>query len=210
MPFRGVYSHFGEMYGITKPADRIPVLKERMARLTAARDIVGNENTPMSVGDTPSAGMTDLLQGVTSFHAGNFVFNDMQQLALSSCSLEDIAVSLITEIVSVYPGRDECLLRAGSVHLSRDSYTTGAGSKAESQSYGEVFALKNGLPDLDRNLGFLRSVSQEHGVMRCTGALPQPGERVAVLPAHSCLCVSNFNRYYLPDGQYIEKYTADR
>ena len=58
---------------------------------------------------------------------------------------------------------------------------------------------------------WLRSLSQEHGILRTTPetfaamvSVLQVGELVAVIPVHSCLTADLLKRYLTLDGEWIE------
>ncbi|RMF25997.1 MAG: hypothetical protein D6765_09585 [Bacteroidetes bacterium] len=116
------------------------------------------------------------------------------QWQIGACSFEDIAVALACPVVARHPERLEIILYGGGVHLSKD--------RLEHPDFGTIY----GLPVLLNETGwsdplpgcYLRSLSQEHGVLRCTPEAFeqwQIGDLVGILPVHSCMCADLMKGY---------------
>ena len=52
---------------------------------------------------------------------GNYVANDLMQVATGSIQLEDQAVRMVTEVCSVYPERNEALINARVLAISKET-----------------------------------------------------------------------------------------
>jgi len=137
---------------------------------------------------------------------GNFVFYDWTQVQIGACAWDDVAVAVACPVVSLHPERGEVILYGGAVHLSKESLLRADGA----QTFGAVV-----LPDA-HGWGaplagvWLRSISQEHGVVHCEphayAELAQHvkvGDLVGVLPIHSCLTADLLKVYQTLGGERI-------
>ena len=158
---------------------------------SAARDALkattGMDGLEVSVGDTPGCSVMQRFDGVDEVRPGNFVFYDLQQLALGSCAEDDLALAVACPIVGVYPARGEAVVHGGSVQLSRD-VAPGPGPGA---NFGRLVVVEpDGWRLLPAEDAFVRSISQEHGVLRCSPAVLaglRVGDLGFIVPAHACM-----------------------
>ena len=105
------------------------------------------------------------------------------QYFIGSCKLTDIAVAVACPVVAVHEERSEAVIYGGAVHLSKESWRND-----HRQSYGLAVKFTGNGWDCASPLGFITSLSQEHGILRMNaGVILHPGNLVAVLPVHSCL-----------------------
>ncbi|KAK4151081.1 putative serine dehydratase domain-containing protein [Chaetomidium leptoderma] len=156
-------------------------------------------------------------------HAGVYPTLDMQQLAThardsSLMTADDIAISVVAEVASVYPGRGangttEALINAGTLALGREPVADKG--KVPGQDYpGWGFLMPWGLdnpvpgPDFPRvHDGWqVGRISQEHGILTWQGKkedeVPlQYGQRVRVWPNHSCISGAGFDWYLIVDSR---------
>ena len=100
------------------------------------------------------------------------------------------AVSVLATVVGSYPRRQEAIIDAGALALSKDA---GAEHIDPQCGFGVVCDLA--LRPLPVRLVAL---SQEHGKLSTTTDLPV-GTRVRVLPNHSCLTAAMYDRYHVLD-----------
>jgi D-serine deaminase-like pyridoxal phosphate-dependent protein len=141
---------------------------------------------------------------VNELRPGNFLFFDVQQLQAGVCRLEELAVAVVCPVVAIHPEKNELILYGGAIHLSKDSHTW----ESNQIAYGLVATpAKNGWGwDDQKTIGYLRSISQEHGVAVIPDGIPEdikPGSLVCVFPAHSCLTVQAMGKYINFDGETI-------
>ena len=188
---RGVLTHSGQTYHAPSRAAIEGIWAETASRLAAARDVLsgatGRSGLEISVGDTPGCSVVPRFEGVDEVRPGNFVFYDLQQLAVGSCTEEEIALAVACPIVGVYPERGEAVVHGGSVQLSRDTAPGPDGG----QNLGRLAVVDaDGWRLLPVDAGFVRGVSQEHGVLRCSPdvlARLRVGDLAFIIPAHACL-----------------------
>ncbi len=193
LEFAGILTHAGHSYRCRNREEIQAVAREErevMTRFAARLEAAGIPVPEISIGSTPTMAVVENLEGVTEIRPGNYVFHDRFQAAIGSCEPSDIALTVLGTVIGVYPDRGEFLLNTGSLALSHDP---GADHLGPGFGFGEVF-------DPERphrpSLGIITSLSQEHGLAQAAGALPRIGDRVQVLPNHSCLAAALFDRYY--------------
>ena len=161
----------------------------------------------LSVGDTPACSVLDDFTGVDELRPGNFVFYDLMQLRGGACTVDDVAVAVACPVVGIHPERNELVLYGGAIHLAKDHLVRPDGSP----DFGAVALLTDQGWGAPLAGAWLRSLSQEHGILRATpetfaavfGGL-QVGDLVAVIPVHSCLTADLLKRYLTLDGEWIE------
>ena len=201
----GVMVHAGGSYNC-RDTDCIRKIArdERDAAVTAAKRLRahGLEAPVVSVGSTPTAAFATDLSGVTEVRAGVYVFQDLVMAGLGVCEIEDIAISVLIEVIGHRDSAGEILVDAGWMALSRDRGTAG---QALDQGYGLVCDA-DGEP---LNDVIVTATNQEHGIIgrRDGGPLELSefpiGSRLRVLPNHACATAAQHAGYRLigPDGR---------
>ncbi|MEE2828817.1 MAG: DSD1 family PLP-dependent enzyme, partial [Myxococcota bacterium] len=152
------------------------------------------------IGSTPTCVHTTDLSGVTEVRPGNYSFFDLFQAQLGSCRVEDIALSVLATVIGHYPDRQQLVIDAGALALSKDA---GAQHLDPDCGFGQICDLGGQkLPGLH-----LRSLSQEHGiVVSRSGVFPADlgvGSRVRILPNHACLTAACHDRYHQVEGEEV-------
>lgn len=188
---RGVLTHAGNTYHAADHAAIGAIWDESARRLATARDVLaastGIGGLEVSVGDTPGGSVLDRFEGVDEVRPGNFVFYDLQQLVLGVCGEDELALAIACPVVGVYPGRGEAVVHGGSVQLSRDA-APGPGTAG---NFGRLaIPGPDGWRLLPAEDAFVRGISQEHGVLRCSPdvlAGLTVGGLALIVPAHACL-----------------------
>lgn len=189
----GLLTHSGHSYDTAKTEDVKLVYNDTVNKMNRFKVFLVGKGLPadqlaISVGDTPTCGVLDSFYGVDEIRCGNFVYYDVIQLFLGACREEEIAAALFCPVIGIYPHRDEIVVHCGAVHLSKDFVKDKKGKNV----YGLV-----ALPGKDTNTWglsipgtYVKSVSQEHGVIKATPDFigkVKVGDILAILPAHSCL-----------------------
>ncbi len=188
--FRGLLTHSGQSYHTRGRENHARLFTETAGRLQEAKNSLPPEQQDgclLSLGDTPTCTASESFEGIDEVRPGNFVFYDIQQLMLGSCTEKDIAAAAVCPVVGVYPDRGEVVIYGGAVHLSKQFETLPDGTRM----YG--FAVpwsSNGWEAINPDW-YVRDVSQEHGIIRFGGPPPvKPGDLLAILPVHSCLTMN--------------------
>ncbi|GKT56672.1 alanine racemase [Colletotrichum tofieldiae] len=203
----GFYCHAGHSYGCRSQEEAESVLTEEInGVLSAAKLIVGDQKLTLSVGATPTAHVvgslkTTIPENVTlELHAGNFPTNDLQQVATGLVGPEDQAVRVLAEVCSVYPERNEALINAGTIALSKETGPfPGFGSVVGKPGWAVV------------------RTSQEHGIVgevqnseperRDVEANFEVGDKIFLNIQHACITAASFYVYYIVDENDVVRDT---
>jgi D-serine deaminase-like pyridoxal phosphate-dependent protein len=197
----GVMTHMGGSYACAdRAALKRAAERERAAAVKAADALraAGFDCEIVSVGSTPTARFAADLDGVTEVRAGTHVFMDLVMTGLGVCTTDDIAISVVCEIIGYREHAGEWLVDAGWMALSADR---GTADQRVDFGYGRVAG-----DSTDDDL-IVRSASQEHGVIaRRDGARLgadafEIGQRIAVLPNHACATAAQHDRYRVEGGR---------
>ncbi len=194
---RGVLTHAGESYH-AKGTEELAAFaeRERAAAVTAAK-ILRGAALPcpvVSVGSTPTAHFARDLLGVTEIRAGVYVFFDLVMAGIGVCTLDDIALSVLTTVIGHQNERGWIIVDAGWMALSSDR---GTKNQSIDQGYGIVCDVDGrALQDL-----IVTTTNQEHGVIALRpGSLAKlpllpVGTRLRILPNHACATATQFDGY---------------
>ena len=198
---RGVMTHAGHSYDQKSlPAIQQVAEHERSAVATAAERLrnAGLRGEVASVGSTPTATHAKHLAGVTEVRAGVYMFQDLFQAEIGSCTREDIALTVLASVQGRRPAENRLLVDAGALALSKDQSTRHSPRNA---GFGLILDIL-GRPAFGECI--IERANQEHGV--ATSDLPIPfddlpiGTRVRVAPNHACLTAAAYERYHVVDG----------
>lgn len=146
-------------------------LQETMALLTAA----GLDCPIRSNGGSPDLWKAHLVPSATEHRAGTYVYNDRSMIRAGECGPADLAMHVLATVVS-RPTPTRAVLDCGSKALTSDLLGF--------PDHGEIEELPGAR---------LISLSEEHAVVdltNCTAPPPVVGQRVRVIPNHTCV-VSN-------------------
>lgn len=200
----GVYAHCGNTYNC-RGIEQIQAVAQETTTLTLQfmekLQSVGI-TCKSSIGSTPSCShpVKDMAR-LSEVHPGNYVFYDVQQSVIGSCSLDDVAVRVLTRVIGHCPHRNQLLIDCGWSGLSLD----GAGKLPTG------YAVVEGHPDLK-----LLSMTQEHGrVEPISGKLDYSkyplGTMLKLIPYHSCATAVMHPTYYVhSEDRLIGKWTPTR
>lgn len=196
---RGVLCHAGGSYGaVGRAAHRVCAEQERRAVVDAAT-VLRDAGLPcpvVSVGSTPTAHAASDLTGVTEMRAGVYVFFDLVMAGIEVCTLDDIALSVLTTVIGHQTTRGWTICDAGWMAMSRDRGT--AGQRVD-QGYGIVCNIAGvPIPGL-----IMAQANQEHGVIArhpdFKSEVPDlpVGTLLRVLPNHACATAAQHSRYHV-------------
>lgn len=197
----GVLTHAGHSYDCHSVAEIKQVAEEeRVAATTAAHRLraEGMRCEVVSVGSTPSMSHVENMEFVTEARPGVYMFQDLFQAAIKSCTRDDIAMTVLASVINCRPSKNQIVIDAGSIALSKDRSTAATNQDA---GYGLVL-------DIDGRSTFgeciIQHAYQEHGVATSSQPLPfdklRIGTKVRVAPNHSCLTAAAHDKYYVVHG----------
>jgi D-serine deaminase-like pyridoxal phosphate-dependent protein len=194
----GVMTHAGHSYhestvdGIAAVAEQ-----ERLAIVTAAEKIraAGIPCPIVSGGSTPTAMHSRDFTGITEMRPGVYCFNDLDQEFIGACDAGDLALSVLASVIGHYPHRNQVLIDAGALALSKDISAQEFQPKV---GYGTI-------ADPPAKDMAVVACSQEHGFVQSDDPIPYGnlpiGSRVRVLPNHACITAAAYDRYYVVDSE---------
>lgn len=200
---RGVMTHAGESYTVRGDAAHAEFAERERSAAVRAADALRGAGLPcdvVSVGSTPTAHGARDLTGVTELRAGVYVFFDLVMAGIDVCTLDDIALSVLTTVIGHQADKGWIMIDAGWMAMSRDR---GTAAQDLDQGYGVVCdADGRVIDDL-----IVSGANQEHGILSlrpgAKGPLPElpVGRSLRILPNHACATAAQFDRYtLLPAG----------
>ncbi|KAJ0422648.1 putative serine dehydratase domain-containing protein [Aspergillus carlsbadensis] len=213
----GFYCHAGHSYACRTSEAATSVLKDEVEGVVSASKFLSKKGSErkviVSIGSTPTAHVVSSLREVLpeglelELHAGNFPCNDLQQVCTGLIPATAQSVRVLTEVCSVYPERNEALINAGTIALSKET--------SDLPGYGRV---------IDRPQWAVVRTSQEHGILGLSAApalsvlevndneadteekadqMFRVGDRVLLWCQHACITASAFPVYFVVDEKYI-------
>lgn len=209
--FAGVMTHAGHSYACRSLVDVERVAEvERSAAVAAAEAIraAGVRCPTVSIGSTPTALHAGHLEGVTEVRAGVYMFGDMFQAQIGSCGVEDLAVSVLAEVIGHRSDLGHILIDAGALALSKDRSTE---AMPNDVGFGLIAAL-DGRP-LSPQMRVAR-VYQEHGLIPVPAPLTVAdfpiGAKLRVYPNHVCMTAAMYPCYHVVEGGHEVNETWER
>lgn len=193
----GLMAHAGESYSCrTDEALRLAAKNECDAIRLAGKHLrSGGIPCPvLSIGATPTAHFSSELEGIDEVRAGVFTTFDLVMKNVGVCTIDDIALSVVTTVTGYNRDKNWVFVDAGWMAMSRDR---GTASQNEDYGYGLVCDMA-GKP-FDRIC--ISVTNQEHGII----ALPADsflktenfpiGSRLRILPNHACATAAMHQSY---------------
>jgi D-serine deaminase-like pyridoxal phosphate-dependent protein len=195
----GLLSHAGQSYH-AHTEDELRQMAEAEARtmgdLAERCRKSGVPIAEVSAGATPPARFSIQQREFTEYRPGNYVYFDRTQVALGAAALDDCALTVLATVVSK-PARDRVIFDSGSKTLTND------GARGFTPAPGSGVVLVNGVPD--PNL-LVERLSEEHATVRALNGSTslEPGDRVRIIPNHSCVVSNLVDQAWLVDGDAVE------
>lgn len=206
MRLGGVMAHAGGSYGCDTPEALQAAAEQERAGTVRAAERLRQAGLPcpvVSVGSTPTALSALSLDGVTEVRAGVYVFFDLVMHNIGVCTMDEIALSVLTEVIGHQEDKGWAIVDAGWMAMSRDR---GTQRQRRDYGYGQV-CTADGTPIP----GYIvDSTNQEHGVVARVGGNDAViaerfpvGTRLRILSNHACATAAQFPGYQavLPGGE---------
>jgi len=197
LSLKGILTHAGHTYHADSVDEIENIHRSTVEQMKEVKKLLqkSGDEVIISVGDTPSCSLSEYFTGVHEIRPGNYVFYDLQQYNVGSCTFDEVALILVCPVVGVYPKKEKIIIYGGGVHFSKQSITLN-GTKI----HGQVVRLKeNGWGEAIPGT-YLTGVSQEHGTITCKDpdylASLQPGDLIGIMPVHACLAVNLLRDLY--------------
>lgn len=200
--FRGLLSHAGHAYHAASDLELeyIATREAEMLRDLAERaTALGVKIEEISVGSTPTSRFIHKQMGApfapTEMRPGNYVFLDRTQTALGAATLDTCAMFIAATVVS-RPAPDRVILDSGAKTLALD----GARGFTAAPGHGLVI-LPDGTPDPTL---LIERLNEEHATVKATAPTRlKIGDRVRVLPNHSCAVTNLMNELVFVDDDMV-------
>jgi D-serine deaminase-like pyridoxal phosphate-dependent protein len=198
--FKGLLSHAGHAYHAHSEDELCRMAQDEAAMMRELADRcrrAGVTVEEISAGATPPARFSLQQDGFTEFRPGNYVYFDRTQVALGAATVDDCALTVLATVVSK-PAADRIILDSGSKTLTND----GARGFTPSPGQGAVLDREGRVDDAL----LIERLSEEHATVKVvSGSTPlEPGDRVRVLPNHSCVVSNLVDQAWLVDGSTVE------
>lgn len=199
--FKGFLAHAGHSYRCRSHGEIKKVYED-------VSELLGNlkkkyPNAFMSYGDTPTCSIIDSFASVDELRPGNFIFYDLMQHQITSCTFEQIAVCMAVPVVAKHPHRQEVVVHGGAVHFSKDFIRDKNGNPV----YGILVKLTEDGWEMMENQHFIKKLSQEHGIIGVNDEEDmrqiKVGDIVGIIPVHSCLTANLMGKYTSLDNRTI-------
>lgn len=204
LELKGFLAHAGHSYGAQGQEDITRIHQSSLETFQLYHERYDSQYPHLiySAGDTPTCSVMDTFPGLSEMRPGNFVFYDLSQWDIGSCKLEDVAVAMACPVVAKHPSRSEIVVYGGGVHFSKDrrSHPNGA------IYYGMLVNGENGTWRTHPKNAYLKSLSQEHGIVAADEALlrkTRVGDVLLFLPIHSCMTANLMKRYLTLGGDWL-------
>ncbi len=195
--FAGVMTHAGHSYHESTPDGIAKVAEQERQAIVGAAEKLRAAGLPcpiVSAGSTPTATHSKNFAGITEMRPGVYCFNDLDQAFIGSCGAGDLALSVLASVIGHYPHRNQVLIDAGALALSKDISAQEFQPKV---GYGTI------ADPPARDMAVI-ACSQEHGFVGSDDPIPYGnlpvGSRVRVLPNHACITAAAYDRYYVVDS----------
>lgn len=201
----GVLAHAGSSYELNNPEALARLAQQERDGCLHAAQRLRDHGLPcpeVSIGSTPTALSATMLEGITEVRAGVYVFFDLVMRNVGICTIDELALSVLTTVIGHQEQKGQVIVDAGWMAMSRD---LGTSRQATDYGYGQVCGI-DGQP-----LAGWRMIAanQEHGILageeeagaRVAAMFPV-GTRLRILPNHACATGAQFPCYWaLTEGR---------
>lgn len=166
------------------------VTKEEHDALVKTAELLEKNGFSMNIlsgGSSYSGKSPKYLEGITEVRAGNYIFNDCNQLTINKVGPSDCALRVVATVVS-RPDEYSAIIDAGSKALTTDTCQYRAG-------YGYVI----GHEDIT-----IYKLNEEHGFLKSEKPIDlKIGDKIAIIPNHACVIANLVEEVYgLRNGKF--------
>ena len=204
--FMELLPHSGHTYKASSSDEIIDIYDDTLNKISSFRSLFSSTGISLSMGDTPSCSLVYNFKGYDEIRPGNFVFYDLTQTQPGSCKPDQIAVALACPVVQKSQRRKEIIIYGGDVHFSKESLSLPDGRTV----YGEAVILDHNGWFFPAERNFVKSLSQEHGIISASDELmnkTEIGGLLGIIPVHSCLTADLMRQYHAFDNRIIKDFS---
>ncbi|WP_219993928.1 alanine racemase [Aestuariibacter sp. GS-14] len=201
--FRGVMTHAGGSYDCFTQQARDAIAEQECQLIAKAAARLAEHQIEcelVSAGSTPTALANTRHKGINELRAGVYATFDCVMAGLGVCTVNDIALSVLTSVIGHQKDKNWVIVDAGWMALSRDQ---GTASHAKNCGYGLVCNSDGEILDG----WYVSSTNQEHGIIsHIDGKQPDDalfgyGTMLRILPIHACATAAQFEAYQVVDTE---------
>ena len=158
------------------------------AEVAAELAAAGHNMVRISGGSTPTAGRYQRGCGLTEIRSGTYIFNDMNQVDIGSCTVDQVALSVLATVVA-HPVRERAIIDAGTKGLDQQVGQT-------SKGYGWLRDVPGAV---------VYKINDEHGFVDVSEAERdlRIGEKVRVIPPRTPTCLNLYDWMWLVRGGVV-------
>ncbi len=204
--FAGITSHAGHSYSAKNREQAQSIAEDERKILLNVKNRLAALKIPtkeICIGSTPTLWTQENFEGLTEIKPGNYVFNDLTQKNIGVVSWDQLALTIVTTVVSV--NDTYMIVDAGSKSLTSD---IGAHGTQGTQGYGLAFK-QNDDPD-DHSGLTVEKLSEEHGWINHKGNPLPIGTTLTIYPNHACPVINLFDEIHIfENGNYTETWPVD-
>ncbi len=203
----GLLTHAGDSYSCVGADECRKAQENERDTLVHCAEVLrgaGYKLPIISAGSTPTAVFAEDWKGVTEVRCGVGSTYDLVMVGIGVCKVEDIAISLLVEVIGHQEEKGWVITDGGWMATSRDR---GTADQKIDQGYGLVCDI-NGKPIEDF---IVSSANQEHGIItKRGGGKIDPkrfpvGTRFRILPNHACAMAAQHPCYnVIENGEAVE------
>ena len=192
---KGLLSHAGQTYHAHSEKELRIMAEAEAQTMGDIAERCKKNGVPIeevSAGATPPARFSIKYKEFTEYRPGNYVYFDRTQVALGAATFGDCALTVMATVVSK-PVPSRIVLDSGSKTLTND----GARGFTPAPGLGVVIGHDNLL---------IERLSEEHATVKVTDGSTslEPGDRVRIIPNHSCVVSNLVDQAWIVDGNAVE------
>lgn len=198
---KGISTHPGHVYGANSAKEVVKYVEDECNILKQAKQILvdaGYDIDMITSGSTPTFNDAVKDKNINILHPGNYVFNDVIQMALGAAKEDECALRVYATIIS-HPRENLYICDAGAKCLGLDQ---GAHGNSSIIGYGTVI----GHPEI-----VVDGLSEEVGKLHVHGKTDlKVGDKIEIIPNHSC-STANLCSFYtvVKGGEVIRSIPVD-
>lgn len=205
LTFKGVLMHAGHSYSARSQEAILDIHQRCMQHVEWLHRCLDQDFPDLifSYGDTPTCSVAKAFPGIHELRPGNFVFYDMAQVQIGSCTVDQVAVALASPVVGKQADDQTVILYGGGIHLSKDRITIEDGQR----NFGRMVRFTSTGWDVLPPHCYLKSISQEHGVAVLDNEVfktIEVGDILGILPVHSCMTADLMKSYQTDEKEIIQ------
>lgn len=195
LEFLGISTHPGHVYSAEGEDELPPFINDEVEKMQQVRKDLkdaGIDVEMVTVGSTPTYFGAIDAEGIDIYHPGNYIFLDAIQVSLGVATEDDCAFTVLGTITS-HPAEDTYVMDTGSKCLGLDA---GAHGNEAIVGHGIMVGHEDAI---------IQGLSEEVGKISAKNGELELGERVEIIPNHSCSSANNTSFIYGHRNGTIEK-----